>query len=308
VSNGRIEPLPLPPLSEVLDSADAARPSEVRDALLALNGDSAFGSRETGGEKVALDMWEAHRKLGSVKFAEEYLQADTSRGQLEQIAMAAAGPDGLAYGEAFVRGFSELLSLGCISPALIRRDANEDAWSAGPFGAAAKSSQKAVESIEAREWHTLLADLDHDTDSEREDSDVFRYKYWRWQGHLVRYAEGGLTSKDAPAILLVHGFGASADQWHKCIKELGPSHRVYAIDLLGFGHSEKPYVTYSQYMWESVVRDFSLEVVRTPLFLAGNSIGGYTALSAAAHLKSYCLGLVLCNSQFFNLKPHAPNL
>jgi alpha-beta hydrolase superfamily lysophospholipase len=61
-------------------------------------------------------------------------------------------------------------------------------------------------------------------------------------------------------------------------------------------------------MWESVVRDFSLEVVGTPLFLAGNSIGGYTALSAAAHLKSYCLGLVLCNSQFPNLKPHAPNL
>lgn len=45
-------------------------------------------------------------------------------------------------------------------------------------------------------------------------------------------------------ILLVHGFGASAYHWRYNIPELAKRHRVFAVDLLGFGWSTKALVDY----------------------------------------------------------------
>lgn len=46
---------------------------------------------------------------------------------------------------------------------------------------------------------------------------------------------------DAPPILLIHGFGASVGHFRKNFPALvGAGYRVYAIDLLGFGASDKP--------------------------------------------------------------------
>jgi pimeloyl-ACP methyl ester carboxylesterase len=72
--------------------------------------------------------------------------------------------------------------------------------------------------------------------------------------------------------------------------------RVFALDLLGFGHSEKPSVTYTQYLWQDQVRDFALEVLQSPFFIAGNSIGGFTAASVAADIGPLCQGLILINT------------
>lgn len=36
---------------------------------------------------------------------------------------------------------------------------------------------------------------------------------------------------------------------------------IFAIDLLGFGHSEKPGLSYTQYLWESQLIDFVIEVM-----------------------------------------------
>ena len=42
----------------------------------------------------------------------------------------------------------------------------------------------------------------------------------------------------------MHGFGASAYHWRYNIPELAKRHRVYAVDLLGFGWSTKALVDY----------------------------------------------------------------
>jgi len=47
-----------------------------------------------------------------------------------------------------------------------------------------------------------------------------------------------------PPLVLVHGVGGDADQWAFCFKDLAASHRVIAIDLLGFGRSDKPLIDY----------------------------------------------------------------
>lgn len=59
-------------------------------------------------------------------------------------------------------------------------------------------------------------------------------KTWTWQGFPICYQTQGTAG---PAVVLVHGFGASWWHWRKNIPVLAENCRVYAIDLIGFGAS-----------------------------------------------------------------------
>jgi pimeloyl-ACP methyl ester carboxylesterase len=73
----------------------------------------------------------------------------------------------------------------------------------------------------------------------------------------------------------VHGFGASLQHFRDNISSIADEgHRVWAITLLGFGKSEKPNVDYSELLWSELLRDFIVDVVKEPVHLVGNSIGG----------------------------------
>jgi len=176
--------------------------------------------------------------------------------------------------------------------------------------------------IEWREWFRLLAERSLELQERGElatsggekamagdPREAGTVNYWRWKSqHLVRYLTWPAgkdydAEKDAPAMLLVHGFAASAEQWERLVYSLreqmgGTTPPIYAVDLLGFGHSEKPGLSYTQYLWESQIVDFAVEVMEAaPVVLVGNSIGGGMAAGAAASMgQDICKGLVLCNT------------
>jgi pimeloyl-ACP methyl ester carboxylesterase len=121
-------------------------------------------------------------------------------------------------------------------------------------------------------------------------------QYWQWQQHSIHYVKAGVRHPERPPLLLVHGFGASTDHWRKNLAELSQDFEVWAIDLLGFGRSEKADVAYSADLWRDQVHDFIQDVIGQPAVLAGNSIGGYTVMAVAAAYPAAVRGLVLLNS------------
>ncbi|CAL0313283.1 unnamed protein product [Lupinus luteus] len=118
------------------------------------------------------------------------------------------------------------------------------------------------------------------------------YNYWTWRGHKIHYVVQG----EGSPIVLIHGFGASAFHWRYNIPELAKTHKVYALDLLGFGWSDKALVEYNAMVWREQVVDFLKEIVKEPAVLVGNSLGGFTALVAATGLPELVNGVVLLNS------------
>jgi pimeloyl-ACP methyl ester carboxylesterase len=96
--------------------------------------------------------------------------------------------------------------------------------------------------------------------------------------------------------LFIHGFGASTDHWRKNITGLSRDFEVWAIDLLGFGRSAKPDWQYSGDLWRDQLHEFITNVIGQPAVLAGNSLGGYSALCVAAQRPESAVGLVLLNS------------
>eukprot|EP00210_Caulerpa_lentillifera_P008244 g7870.t1 len=108
---------------------------------------------------------------------------------------------------------------------------------------------------------------------------------WNWQGMKIRYHRSGDTG---PSVILVHGFGGNCEHWRKNTCTLGTDCRVYSLDLLGFGFSEKPDPRtqppgsiYNFDQWAKQVADFTREVVESPSILVCNSIGGIVGLQAA---------------------------
>lgn len=99
-------------------------------------------------------------------------------------------------------------------------------------------------------------------------------------GRNIRYYDIG----SGPPLVLFHGIGGDADEWVFCFDALSASHRVIALDLLGFGRSDKPSISYCIEVFVEVMEPFlhKLDVARPTLI--GASLGGWIA--AAYALKS----------------------
>ncbi|KAF2302909.1 hypothetical protein GH714_010959 [Hevea brasiliensis] len=75
---------------------------------------------------------------------------------------------------------------------------------------------------------------------------------WAWKGqYSINFFVS--DSESRPPLLLVHGFGASIPHWRRNIATLSQNYTVYAIDLLGFGASDKPKgFAYTMEAWAEV--------------------------------------------------------
>ncbi|KAJ0969379.1 hypothetical protein J5N97_022256 [Dioscorea zingiberensis] len=116
---------------------------------------------------------------------------------------------------------------------------------------------------------------------------------WTWNGFKINYFVKG----KGPPLLLVHGFGASVAHWRRNIGVLSESYTVYAIDLLGFGDSDKPTgFSYTMEAWAQLILDFLDEVIKEPVILIGNSVGSLACVIAASEsARGLVRGLVLLN-------------
>jgi pimeloyl-ACP methyl ester carboxylesterase len=124
---------------------------------------------------------------------------------------------------------------------------------------------------------------------------------WNWQGFPITYQTQGTQG---PAVVMVHGFGASLGHWRKNLPLLAATCRVYALDLIGFGGSAKPapgplkpgeQVEYTFETWGQQIADFCKEVVGEPVFLVGNSIGCIAVMQAAVDHPEIARAIAMLN-------------
>ncbi len=95
--------------------------------------------------------------------------------------------------------------------------------------------------------------------------------YYEWRFGKIRYIKKGNGSP----LLFLHDLtaGSSVYEFHKIIENLSINHEVYAIDLLGYGLSDKPCITYTNYLYVQLIIDFIKNVIgkKTSLVATGDS-------------------------------------
>jgi pimeloyl-ACP methyl ester carboxylesterase len=109
--------------------------------------------------------------------------------------------------------------------------------------------------------------------------DGIRSKFIDVDGYPVHYYTGG----SGPPIVLVHGLGGRAEDWANLMPQLvHGGHRVYALDLLGYGRSARPLdAAYSIPQEAGIVEKFIAIQKLDRTDLAGWSMGGWIAMRVA---------------------------
>lgn len=105
-------------------------------------------------------------------------------------------------------------------------------------------------------------------------------RYYRWNGYDLAYTVAG----EGEPILLVHGIyaGASSFEFRKNFDALSQNFRVYALDLLGCGLSERPRRRYEPEDVTAQIEDFAREEIGVPTHLVASSLTAALAMPAAA--------------------------
>jgi len=104
----------------------------------------------------------------------------------------------------------------------------------------------------------------------KEISAVAQSKFATLDGARIHYVNYG---KGDNAIVLIHGWTMSMDNWRDQIPDLAKRHRVIAIDLPGHGQSDKPTLTYSMEYFARAVAAVMQDAKVKRAVLVGHSMG-----------------------------------
>lgn len=96
-------------------------------------------------------------------------------------------------------------------------------------------------------------------------------RYYEWRFGKIRYRKKG----QGTPLLLLHDLtvGSSSYEYSKIIDKLSQNHEVYCIDFLGYGLSDKPDITFTNYLYVQLISDFIKNVIgkKTDVVAAGDA-------------------------------------
>lgn len=96
-----------------------------------------------------------------------------------------------------------------------------------------------------------------------------------------------------PVIVFLHGSWNDGSQWLPIIDQLSQNYHCFALDLLGFGESERPKVHYSIQLEVECLFQYLEALHVSQVYLVGHSLGGWLAASYAIKHTDRVNGLVL---------------
>lgn len=117
-------------------------------------------------------------------------------------------------------------------------------------------------------------------------------KFAEVNGIKLHYQEKG----EGTPLVLIHGYTSLSYTWKDVFEPLAEHFRVIAVDLKGFGFSEKPDGNYRRSEQAVLVRGFLKNLKIEKAWFAGNSMGGEVSLNVALQEPNLVEGLILIDS------------
>lgn len=129
-------------------------------------------------------------------------------------------------------------------------------------------------------------------------------KTYDWRFGKIFYTKQG----HGTPILLIHDImpGASGYEWNSIEKQLATEHTVYTIDLLGCGRSEKPDITYTNFVFAQLLCDFVKNVIHEETDVIASGFSGSFAIMAYRNNSDHFRKIMLVNPPSFSSLKQAP--
>lgn len=119
--------------------------------------------------------------------------------------------------------------------------------------------------------------------------------FYEWRFGKIHYQKTGAGTP----VLLIHDLNAYSSnyEWNKVVKSLSQTNTVYAIDLLGCGLSDKPNITYTNYLYVQLVSDFIKHVIEEQTYIVATGGSSSFVLMACANSEDLIGKVVLVNPE-----------
>jgi len=130
---------------------------------------------------------------------------------------------------------------------------------------------------------------------------------YRWRhGHIFYKTLGDELT---PPLVLLHSptIGASSYEMRKIMGTLAQHYHIYALDLLGFGLSDRPRMDYTAETFITLCHDFMSEVVARPATIVASELSCNYAVILAQRFPELCTRLVLISPVWLFSREPAPN-
>ena len=127
---------------------------------------------------------------------------------------------------------------------------------------------------------------------------------YRWRLGNIYYTKKGTGSP----ILLIHDAlpGASGYEWSKIEDELAVDHTVYTVDLLGCGRSDKPSITYTNFVYVQMICDFIRKIIGEKTDVIASGFSSSFVVMACHNEKELFNKIMLVNPPSFTQLRHMP--
>jgi pimeloyl-ACP methyl ester carboxylesterase len=116
--------------------------------------------------------------------------------------------------------------------------------------------------------------------------------WFEWRGRRLFYAHRKARTRKGRPVLLLHGIHPAAwsYEWRSNVDALSEAHDVFALDLLGFGMSDRPQARYSARLYLRLIDDFARQQIGEPTSLIATSLtAAYAAVLGARDPGQYPL-------------------
>ena len=117
--------------------------------------------------------------------------------------------------------------------------------------------------------------------------------FYDWKFGRIHYTIEGSGSP----LLLLHDLSpaSSSVEWKFLKKQLAKDHTVYCMDLLGCGCSDRPKITYTNFLYVQLITDFIKAVIKQPTDVLTSGLSGSFAVMACKNDSSIIRRIMMIN-------------
>ncbi|HBA62447.1 MAG TPA: alpha/beta hydrolase [Lachnospiraceae bacterium] len=130
-------------------------------------------------------------------------------------------------------------------------------------------------------------------------------KYYHWKHGDIFYHVSG----EGTPLLLIHDLNAfsSSYEWKQIAKALAGDYKVYTIDLIGCGKSDRPCITYTNFFYVQMISDFVKDVIGEKTDIAANGLSSSFVLMANALNDKLFGKIMMINPKKLSVLKNTPN-
>lgn len=123
--------------------------------------------------------------------------------------------------------------------------------------------------------------------------------YYNWRFGKIFYTKSGTGTP----LLLIHDIDCTSSdyEWHYLVETLSKQYTIYTIDLLGCGRSDKPKLTYTNFLYVQLISDFIKNIIKEKTNILATGMSSSVIIMTCYMDKQLCKDIILINPPDINI-------